>query len=73
MLPGLMHWLVASSHSVEEIREYIQADSLGYLSLEGMARAVGPETTYCTSCYTNEYPVAVPEKEQVRILTDRLK
>jgi len=36
-----------------------------------MERAVGTGSSFCTSCYTNEYPVAVPAQEQVRILTDR--
>ncbi len=64
--------LIAASHSVEEICRFIEADSLGYLSLEGMERAVGAGSSFCTSCYTNEYPVALPA-EQVRVLTERHK
>ena len=56
--------LIASSHSVEEIRRYIRADSLGYLSLEGMHRAVGEGRSFCTACYTNTYPVPVPKEEE---------
>jgi len=56
--------LIASSHSVEEIRRYIRADSLGYLSLEGMYRAVGEGRSFCTACYTNTYPVPVPKEEE---------
>ena len=52
--------LIAATHSVEEIRTFIEADSLGYLSLEGMARAVGSTKGFCTACYTNEYPVPIP-------------
>ncbi|MGH9798324.1 MAG: amidophosphoribosyltransferase, partial [Candidatus Polarisedimenticolia bacterium] len=64
--------LIASSHSVDEIRRYIRADSLGYLSLEGMFRAVGAATSFCTACYTNRYPVPFPGEEQVhRMVTDR--
>ena len=63
--------LIASSHSVEEIRRFIEADSLGYLSLEGMRRAVGEGDTFCTACYDNKYPVAVPEEQPVRIATQR--
>jgi amidophosphoribosyltransferase len=59
--------LIASSHSVEEIRRFIEADSLGYLSLEGMARAAGGAKGYCTACYTNEYPVPIPEEAAVRV------
>ena len=56
--------LIAATHSVEEIRKYIGADSLGYLSLEGMLASVGPrKRSYCTSCYTGEYPVAFPRNE----------
>lgn len=65
--------LIAATHSMDEIRDYIEADSLGYLSVEGMDRAVAGGDIYCTSCYTNVYPVALPEKEQVRILMDRHK
>ena len=56
--------LIASSHTVEEIRRYIRADSLGYLSLEGMYRAVGESRSFCTACYTNEYPVPLPQEEE---------
>ncbi len=50
--------LIASSHTVEEIRKYIGADSLAYLSLDGMIRAVrGTTSEYCTACYTGEYPL----------------
>ncbi|HYV86103.1 MAG TPA: amidophosphoribosyltransferase, partial [Patescibacteria group bacterium] len=63
--------LIASNHSVEEIRRFIEADSLGYLSLEGMYRAVGKGGTFCAACYTNEYPVAVPAEEQTRIAANR--
>ena len=56
--------LIASSHGVEEIRRYIRADSLGYLSLEGMYRAVGEGRSFCTACYTNTYPVPFPKEEE---------
>jgi amidophosphoribosyltransferase len=64
--------LIAASHTVEEIQRYIRADSLGYLSLEGMERAVGDSRSFCTACYTNRYPVPFPDEEQVhRMVTDR--
>ena len=46
--------LIAANKSVEEIREFIGADSLAYLSLEGLKEACGDgeKTTYCTACYT---------------------
>jgi amidophosphoribosyltransferase len=50
--------LIASSHTVEEICKYIEADSLGYLSLPGLIRAVGGKGgEYCTACYTGQYPI----------------
>lgn len=56
--------LIAATHSLDEIRRYIGADSLGYLSLDGMLSAVGTaRRSYCTSCYTAEYPVAFPSNE----------
>lgn len=57
--------LIAATHTLEEIRTYIEADSLAYLSLEGMLQAVGRKKgSYCTSCYTGEYPVEFPRNEQ---------
>ena len=55
--------LIASSHSVEEIARFIQADSLGYLSRDGMYRAVGdPQAPFCDACYTGNYPVPPPPR-----------
>jgi amidophosphoribosyltransferase len=54
--------LIAAQHSIEEIRKFIGADSLGYLSLKGLLEACGevgrdPDTTrFCTACYTGQYP-----------------
>jgi amidophosphoribosyltransferase len=54
--------LIAATHSLEEIRRYISADSLGYLSLDGLVQSVhGGGRSYCTSCYTGKYPVAFPQ------------
>jgi amidophosphoribosyltransferase len=56
--------LIAASHSIDEIRRYVEADSLAYLSLEGLKKAVGDrQGSYCTSCYTGIYPVAFPRDE----------
>jgi amidophosphoribosyltransferase len=50
--------LIASSHTVEEIGKYIEADSLAYLSLTGLMRAVGGKgSEFCTACYTGQYPI----------------
>src|SRR5213594_1339710 len=50
--------LIAANSSVEEIRRYIGADSLAYLSLDSLktARGDGAQTRYCTACYTGSYP-----------------
>ena len=54
--------LIAATHSLEEIRRYLGADSLGYLSLDGLVQSVhGGGRSYCTSCYTGKYPVAFPQ------------
>jgi amidophosphoribosyltransferase len=57
--------LIGATHSLDEIRRYIGADSLGYLSLDGLMSSVGRSCgSYCTSCYTGEYPVAFPQNER---------
>jgi len=57
--------LIASSHSVEEIREFINADSLAYLSLEGMLGALsGEPDSYCTACWTGEYRVQISDEDR---------
>jgi amidophosphoribosyltransferase len=63
--------LIAASHSQEEIRQFIGADSLGYLSHDGLLRAVeDPEgKRHCSACFSGRYPVAVaqPEDWQLRL------
>ena len=44
--------LIASTHSIEEIREFLGVDSLGYLSLDGMLRAAGDRNGYCHACFS---------------------
>jgi amidophosphoribosyltransferase len=57
--------LIASSHSVDEIRRSIGADTLAYLSHEGLLQAVNdPEgQRHCTACFSGRYPVAVSQTE----------
>jgi amidophosphoribosyltransferase len=56
--------LIAATHTLDEIRRYIGADSLGYISVDGLLASVGPTRgAYCTSCYTGKYPVAFPRDE----------
>lgn len=54
--------LISSSHTLEEITKYITADSLGYLSKDGLLHAVGGnEGSYCRACFSGEYPVKFPK------------
>jgi amidophosphoribosyltransferase len=55
--------LIGATHTIEEIRQYLDADTISYLSLEGLTGAVGGPSSYCTSCYTGVYPVAFPRNE----------
>ncbi len=59
--------LIAANKSVEEIREYIGADSLAYLSLEGLKKACGEgeTTSYCSACYTGKYPTNIIDVEEI--------
>jgi amidophosphoribosyltransferase len=51
--------LMAANYSLEEIRKYLNADSLHYLSQEGMVKATGlPRNSFCMACYDGNYPVA---------------
>jgi amidophosphoribosyltransferase len=75
--------LIAASKSVEEIRQQIGADSLGYLSLEGLIRATeSPADGFCTACFTGDYPIPVqleldklslerPERELIPLVNRR--
>jgi len=57
--------LIAANKSVAEIQEFIEADSLGYLSVEGMLDAFGrPQQATCTACFTGIYPVEIEEEER---------
>ena len=52
--------LIASRKTVEEIREFIGADSLGYLSVDGLLKAVDlPRETFCMACFVGDYPMPV--------------
>ena len=52
--------LIAARKSIPEIRDYLGADSLGYLSLDGLLQAVGlPRDIFCLACFTGDYPIPV--------------
>lgn len=55
--------LISAQRSPEEIRSFIGADSLAFLSLEGLLRCV-PSGGYCTACYTGRYPVRIPRRQR---------
>jgi len=52
--------LIAATKSVPEIRDFIGADSLGYLSVDGLVKAVGlPRDAFCLACFTGDYPIPI--------------
>ena len=58
--------LIAARHTLEEIRDYFQADSLAYLSHAGMMRVAHAEAqSYCSACFTGQYPVQVPWQDNL--------
>jgi amidophosphoribosyltransferase len=58
--------LIAANQSIEEIRRFVEADSLGYLSLGSLRKAVGDERhEYCYACYTGDYPTELVNIEQL--------
>ena len=59
--------LIGANKSVDEIRQYIRADSLAYLSLEGLKKACGEgeKTSYCSACYTGKYPTSIVDVEEI--------
>ena len=64
--------LIAASQSVEQIRRYLEADSLAYLPLEALEESVEEDRDrYCTACFSGKYPLPVPEPDQARSLFGR--
>jgi amidophosphoribosyltransferase len=59
--------LIGSNHTVEEIRRFVEADSLGYLSLASLRKAVDDDQRheYCYACYTGDYPTELVNIEQL--------
>jgi len=57
--------LIGASHDVEEIRRYLGASSLGYLSLDGMLKSTGKDPShFCHACFTGNYRVGIQPEEQ---------
>jgi amidophosphoribosyltransferase len=60
--------LIGASHKVDEIRQYLGADSLGYLSLEGMLKATGSDPHhFCHACFTGQYQVGFESEELAQL------
>jgi amidophosphoribosyltransferase len=59
--------LIASNHTVEEIRRFVEADTLGFLSLGSLRKAVGDDEKhdYCYACYTGDYPTELVNIEEL--------
>jgi amidophosphoribosyltransferase len=60
--------LIGSTKSVEEIRRFLGADSLGYLSLESMLESVDARDRYCCACFTGKYPTEIVHDEKQKEL-----
>jgi amidophosphoribosyltransferase len=57
--------LIAATHTLDEIKTYLRVDSLHYLSVEGMMKAVeGTPQGHCAACFTGKYPVAFDEETE---------
>jgi len=66
--------LIAADLTVDQIRSYVGADSLGYLSLGGMVTAAGGEKeSFCRACFDGEYPIEIPEGAGKFVLEDQLQ
>jgi amidophosphoribosyltransferase len=59
--------LIASTHSIEEIRKYITADTIGYISLDGIQKVVPHRMNYCSACFDGEYPVPFPGEKMLQL------
>mgnify|MGYP000912596211 FL=1 len=64
--------LAAANHTLDEIRRYLNADSLAYLSIDGMVKATGkPKESFCMACYDGNYPVAFDPLLDKQIMENR--
>ncbi len=64
--PIIGSYWIASQHSMEEIRQYVEADSIGYLSLEFLQKAVADDDQkFCYACYTGNYPTQLIQIEDL--------
>jgi amidophosphoribosyltransferase len=64
--------LLASDLSVEQVRQFIGADSLSYLSLDALVEATGaPKNDFCRACFDGKYPIPIPEREPTKLLLEK--
>ncbi len=64
--------LIAAQKTIPEVRDFIDADSLGYLSIDGLVEAVGlPKNIFCLACFTGDYPIPV-QLEMDKLALDTL-
>jgi amidophosphoribosyltransferase len=61
--------LIGATKSVEEIRQHLNVDSLGYLSLDGMNDAVAQHGPYCDACFSGNYTAPLVDLEMGKTLT----
>ncbi|MFH1965737.1 MAG: hypothetical protein ABIJ42_09390, partial [Acidobacteriota bacterium] len=63
--------LIANDKTIEEIRAFITADSLAYLSLEGLLDSVDAQGKFCSACFDKKYPISIKsDVEQGRLFED---
>ena len=63
--------LIANNYQLDEIKDFIGADSLAYLSMEGLLSAVDQPDKYCRGCFTGKYPMNVKGGHQKDVLEKR--
>ncbi|HEX9799518.1 MAG TPA: amidophosphoribosyltransferase [Thermoanaerobaculia bacterium] len=60
--------LIAANYPVDDIRAFVEADTLAYLSLDGLLRSLsGPRESYCTACWTGDYSVAITGEDRRQV------
>ncbi|HRR25484.1 MAG TPA: amidophosphoribosyltransferase [Acidobacteriota bacterium] len=65
--------LIANNKTLEEIREFTTADTLAYLSLDGLRRAVDADSHFCTACFDREYPIPISHLSRQQDLFDLIE
>jgi len=63
--------LIAATQSMDAIRNFLDADSVGYLSIDGLHDSMSGRSGYCDACFTGNYPVPVPQLHFQQKLTER--